>query len=553
MADSNFPWANELSMRFLKKDYLLPGQSLDERVDVICETAEKKLNYPGFASKFRENLQKGWYSLSTPVWTNFGTDRGLPISCYNSHFSDTIESLLGSTHAELAMMTKLGGGTSAYYGDVRGRGAVIKNNGHSFGSVHFAKHHESLVTTCSQGSTRRGNFAGYWPIDHPDVESGEVLGIKTEGHPIQHISYGLCVTDDWLKKMVAGDKKKREIWAKVLHARKNTGFPYILFIDNINRALPPWYKDRGYVVKSSNLCSEVTPTSNHLESFVCCLASMNVFHFDQWRGTDAVKLLAYFLDAVITEFIEKASGIAFMERAVRYAVRHRSLGIGQLGWHSFLQSKMIPFESMEAKRYNVTIAKEIQAQATEASREMAARYGEPEVTEGYGHRNALWGAIAPTKSSSFILEQMSEGVEPCRANVEIKDLAKGKFTLRNRYLEALLVSKGVDVDETFDSIIRKGGSVQHLTCLTEHEKAVFKTFAEISQIEVINQAAQRQPYIDQSQSLNVMIHPSVPTRDINSLHLQAWESGVKSMYYQHSVNAAQEFSRNILSCSSCEA
>lgn len=548
-----FVWANDLSMEFLRKDYLLPGQTLDARADVICDTAADLLGWKGFARRFRDNLEKGWYSLSTPVWTNFGTDRGLPISCYNSYVGDSVESLLGSAHAEVAMMTKLGGGTSAVFSDVRGRGSPITNNGHSFGSVHFAKHYESLIQTCSQGSTRRGNFAGYWDIRHPDVESGEVLGIKTEGHPVQNISYGLCVPDDWLEAMVAGDKKKRDTWAKVLQARKNTGFPYIVFIDTVNRALPPWYKDRGYTVRGSNLCSEVTPTSNLSESFVCCLSSMNVRRFDEWRGTDAVQLLAYFLDAVIEEFVRKAFHIPFMGRAVRYAARHRSLGIGWLGYHGLLQSKLVPFESAEAKRLNAAVGREIRDQAEAATREMAARYGEPEVTRGYGVRNALWGAIAPTKSSSFILEQESEGVEPVRSNVEVKDLAKGKFTLRNRHLEAVLRAKGVDVDAAFDSVVRRGGSVQHLDCLTPHEKAVFKTFAEISQLEVVQQAAQRQQFLDQSQSLNIMVHPSVPTRDVNALHLEAWRSGVKSLYYQHSVNAAQEFARDILACSACES
>jgi ribonucleoside-diphosphate reductase alpha chain len=928
-----YRWLTPLSEQFLSKDYLLSGQTVDERVNAICETAEKKLGKEGFAKRFKENFQKGWYSFSTPIWTNFGTERGLPISCFSSYISDNMDSIL-FTQAELGMMTKNGGGTSVYYGKLRGRGSPIRNNGQSSGSVHFMQLTEKVVEIISQGSARRGNCAVYLDIDHPDIM--EFLNIKNEGFPIQNLSFGVCVPDKWMQSMIDGDYEKRKVWARVLESRINTGYPYILFVDNVNKNTVDVYKDKEMRIFGSNLCvagdqrvvsnrglktakelyedggelllfdnekivksspmllmeknvdtykinlsngmshtvtsyhkvkvrigtkhskngwvniteniqcsdikvgdkvaiqtnkgifgqkdtrseafllglyqgdgtqtneiimldlwendfdlvkeietkfseifyrtgcdkykitnqhnssfirkikapifrnacvskqcnvkkkrlasnclkkalnfekgkvpnwiwesnedsqwqyvrglfytdgtvfvrwneakgnplqlslasidleflkevqlilnnlgmqtsirllrkegesllpdgkgghkyyknktawrliisnkndaiifnektgfldrknivlekreyrdntkkfysvlsveyvgkqdvycckvaseehnwicngvithncNEIMLPSSELESFVCDLSSMNILYYDEWKDTDAVELLVYFLDAVMTEFIEKAKNIPFMQRSVRFAERHRALGLGWLGWHSYLQSKMIPFESMKAKLKNVEIAKNIKTKAYAASKKLAEEFGEPELLKGYGRRNTTLLAIAPTKSSSFILGQVSEGIEPFQTNYYIKDLAKGKFTIKNKYLESLLESKGYNTEETWNSILKMGGSVQHLDFLDEDEKDVFKTFSEISQKEIIIQASQRQKYIDQGQSLNLMIHPSVSVKDINALVIEAWQLGIKGLYYQKSVNAAQQFSRNILSCKSCE-
>ena len=356
-----------------------------------------------------------------------------------------------------------------------------------------------------------------------------------------------------MKEMIAGDAEKRKVWAKVLECRANNGFPYIMFGDNVNNNTVDVYKDKNaYLSLELVFAKSCFPTTEE-ESFVCDLSSMNIFHYDEWKNTNAVELLTYFLDAVMTEFIEKARKIGSWTRAVRFAERHRALGIGWIGWHSFLQSKMIAFESLEAKQLNVEIAKNIKERAYAASEKMAKDYGEPEVLKGYGRRNTTLMAIAPTKSSAFILGQVSEGIEPHRTNYYIKDLQKGKFTIKNAHLEYLFESKGKNTDEVWLDIIKHGGSVQHLDFLNEHEKNVFKTFAEISPKEVVIQAASRQKYIDQSQSLNLMIHPSVPIKDVNALIIEAWRLGVKSLYYQISVNAAQAFSRNILSCTNCES
>jgi ribonucleoside-diphosphate reductase alpha chain len=545
-----YRWLTDLSKLFLERDYLVEGQTVDERVNIICDRAEFLLDRPGFAKEFKENLQKGWYSLSTPIWSNFGTERGLPISCFGSDIQDTMDSIL-FTHAEVGMMTKFGGGTSAYFGKLRGRGEKIRQNGESSGAVHFMKLFDNLINVVSQGSTRRGNFAAYLPIDHKDID--EFLTMRSEGHPIQDLSFGVCVPDVWMQEMIDGDKGKRKTWARVLESRANTGYPYIIFIDNVNNNTVDVYKDKNLKITHSNLCSEIQLPDNETESFVCDLSSLNILYFDEWKDTNAVELLVYFLDAVMTEFIEKAKKISFMERPVKFAERHRALGIGWLGWHSYLQSKMIPFESMDAKLLNATVAKKIKEDAYKASAKMATEYGEPDVLVGYGRRNTTLLAIAPTKSSAFILGQVSEGIEPHRTNYYIKDLQKGKFTIKNQHLENLLRERGMDTEDVWSSILKNAGSVQHLECLTQKEKDVFKTFCEISPKEIVIQAAQRQKFIDQAQSLNLMIHPSIPVKDVNSLIIEGWKLGVKSFYYQISVNAAQQFSRNVLSCVNCES
>lgn len=542
-------WYNDYSKQFMERDYLLPDQTIDQRINVIAQTAENILNKPGFANKFKEYMSKGWYSLSTPVWINFGTNRGLPISCFSSYIPDSMPGILYS-QAEVGMMTKLGGGTSGYFGALRARGESIKDNGVSSGAVHFIPLFDTVINTISQGSARRGNFAAYLDLDHPDIL--EFLTIRSEGSNLQDISFGVCVKDDWLEEMIAGDTQKRQIWAKVLEVRANTGYPYIFFTDNVNKNAPDAYKDIGLRIHGSNLCSEITLSTNSEESFVCCLSSMNILYFDEWKNTDAVETLTYFLDAVMEEFITKAREIPFMKRSVQFAERQRALGIGWLGYHSYLQSKMIAFESTEAKLLNGFIAKTIRDQSLEASQKMAEEYGEPYYLRGYGRRNMTLTAIAPTKSSSFILGQVSEGIEPIRSNYFTKDLAKGKFIIKNPFLVKLLDEKNMNTPDVWDSIIKQAGSVQHLDFLTLEEKFVFKTMSEISPMELIIQASTRQKYIDQSQSLNLMIHPTVPVKDVNSLILEAWRLGVKTLYYQFSANAAQQFSRNILNCVSCE-
>lgn len=545
-----FYWLNEDSRKFLRNGYLLEGVTAEERVREIAERAQEILNEDGFADKFYDYMSKGYYSLASPVWSNFGLDRGLPISCFGSHIEDNMESIL-YTHAEVGQMTKHGGGTSGYFGELRPRGAPITNNGKSNGSYSFTELFDTEITVISQGATRRGQFAGYIDIEHDDLD--EWLNIKTEGDPVQNIYWGVIVGDEWFQSMIDGDEEKRETWAEIIESRINIGVPYIIFRGNVNENKPQVYKDKGCEINASNLCSEISLPANADESFVCCLSSMNALHYDEWKDTDAVETLTYFLDAVMEEFIQETEGTEFMERAVRFAKRHRAIGIGVLGWHSYLQSKMIPFNSTEAMRKNNEIFKTIKERSYDASAELADKFGEPEVLEGYGRRNTTTMAVAPTQSSSIILGQVSPSIEPLKSNYFVRDGAKLKTTQKNRFLEELLQQKNKDTREVWDSIMQNDGSVQHLDFLTDREKKVFKKFSEIPQMAVIKQAAQRQQYIDQSQSLNLSIDPSkVSIKDINQLYIEAWRTGVKSLYYQKSVNAAQKFSQEILQCAACE-
>lgn len=543
-------WLNDDSRKFLERGYLMGDETPEERIKEIANAAQSELKMKGFAEKFEEYMSLGWYSLSSPIWANFGKERGLPISCFGSYIEDTLESIL-EKQAEVGMMTKMGGGTSGYFGDLRERGADISSGGKSNGPVHFMELFESVTNVVSQSNVRRGSFAAYLPIDHPDIL--EFLRIRSDGNEIQNISIGVTVPDKWMQKMIDGDKEKRSVWAKVIQKRFESGYPYLFFSDAVNKNSPDVYQDKGKKIYASNLCSEIALSSDKDESFVCNLSSMNLLHYDEWKGTDAVETLTFFLDAVMSEFIRKTENVAFMEAPRRFAMNQRALGIGVLGWHSYLQSKMIAFESFEAKQKTSEIFSFMKKESHDASELLAEKYGEPELLKGYGRRNVTTMAIAPTTSSSFILGQVSPSVEPLNSNYFVKDLAKGKFTYKNPYLENLLTKYNKNNRAVWKSILTSGGSVQHLDFLSEEEKDVFKTFGEISQKEIIIQTAIRQNYIDQAQSINVMIHPKMPVKEVNQLLIFAWEQGVKTLYYQRGTNPSQELSRNLLKCSSCEA
>ena len=547
---NNIYWLNKDSRKFLERGYLIEGETAEQRIRDIADAAEKILKIKGFADKFEGYVHKGFYSLSSPVWSNFGRTRGLPISCFGSYVDDHMDSILTKV-AEVGVMTKHGGGTSAYFGAVRGRGTPISSGGESTGSVHFMEMFDKLMNVISQGNVRRGSFAAYLPIDHPDIE--EFLQIRSEGNDIQDLSIGVCISDAWMKAMTEGDKEKRRIWGLVIKKRFESGYPYLFFTDNANNQAPQVYKDKGLKINHSNLCNEIYLSNGEDESFVCCLSSMNLERWEEWKDTDAVQTLVAFLDAVMSEFITKTEGMKFMEAPRKFAESQRALGVGVLGWHSLLQSKMIAFESMEAKLLNNLVWKTIRTNADKATEELATLLGEPALLKGYGRRNTTTLAVAPTTSSAFILGQVSPSVEPENSCYYVKNLAKGKFTYKNPYLKTLLKSKDQDTDETWKSILIKGGSVQHLDFLDENEKAVFKTFGEISQKEIIIQASARQKHIDQGQSLNVMIPPNTKPKEVSELMIFAWEQGIKGQYYQRSANPAQELARSIMSCASCEA
>ena len=543
-------WLNEESEQMLNRGYLLKGETVEGAIDRITTAAAKRLYKPELIPAFKEMITKGWISFSSPVWANMGTQRGLPISCFNVHVPDHIE---GITHklGEVIMQTKIGGGTSGYFGELRHRGTAVTDNGKSSGAVSFMKLFDTAMDVVSQGGVRRGAFAAYLDIDHGDIE--EFLNIKEIGSPIQNLFMGVCVPDYWMQDMIDGDMEKRKVWAKVLESRQKKGLPYIFFTDNVNRNKPQVYKDSGAVINASNLCSEIMLPSTADESFICCLSSMNLELYDEWKDTNAVKLAIYFLDAVLSEFIEKTEGNYYLSSARKFALRHRALGLGVLGYHSYLQKNMIPFESMEAKMFNAKAFKQIQEQSIQASKELANIYGEPEMLKGYGMRNTTTMAIAPTTSSSAILGQTSPGIEPFASNYYKAGLAKGNFMRKNKYLAKLLEEKGLDNEDVWREIMLNHGSVQHMKELSQTEKDVFKTFKEISPMEIITQAAQRQQYIDQAQSLNLNIPASLAIKDVNNLMIEAWKLGVKTLYYQRSQSVSKELMVNFVTCSSCEA
>ena len=545
-----FEWANEDSRVFLSRGYIDGNMTVEERVRNISQTAETILDSEGFADKFYDYMSRGFYSLSSPVWSNFGTKKGLPISCNGVFINDNMESILKKT-AEVGMQTKMGAGTSGYYGALRSRGVPIKSGGTADGPVHFMNLTETTVDVVAQGNVRRGSFAAYLDIESPDIM--EFLECREEGSSIINLSLGVCIGDEWMQSMIDGDGDKRTLWARILRKRRESGYPYLFFKDTVNNNAPRVLRDNNIKIWASNLCSEICLPSNEDESFVCNLASMNLLTYDEWKDTDAVETMIYFLDAVMEEYIEKTQGIPFMESAYNFAIRWRALGLGQLGWHSYLQASMIPFESFEAHLKATEISKFIDERAKMASQELAEEYGEPEGMLGYGMRNLTTCAIAPTTSSSFILGQVSPSIEPLASNYFTKDLAKGKFTYKNPYLKEVLAAHERDDLPTWLDILKHGGSVQQLDFLTDHERSVFKTFSEISPLVIVQQAAARQKYIDQAQSLNILIHPDVPAKDVNALIIEGWKLGVKTFYYQRSANPAQELVRDIMNCAACEA
>jgi ribonucleoside-diphosphate reductase alpha chain len=546
---NEYYWLNKDSRKFLERGYLLEGETPEQRIKDIADAAEKYLGIDGFSEKFQNYMSLGYYSLSSPIWSNFGRTRGLPISCFGSYIPDTMEGILNKV-SEVGIMTKMGGGTSAYFGDLRARGEIISSGGESTGPVHFMELFNKLMNVVSQGNVRRGSFAGYLPVEHSNIE--EFLKIRSDGNEIQDMSIGVCVSDEWMQKMIDGDKQARKIWGLIIKKRFETGYPYIFFSDNANNQAPQVYKDKGMKIHHSNLCSEIFLSNDKDESFVCDLSSLNLDKWDEIVETDAIEILVYFLDAVMTEFINKTENVKFMEAPRKFAINQRALGVGVLGWHTYLQSKMISFESMDAKMLNVQIWKTIREKSDLASRELCAMFGEPELLKGYGLRNTTTLAIAPTTSSSFILGQVSPSIEPLNSNYFTKDLAKGKFTYKNPHLIKLLESKNQNTIEVWKTILVNGGSVQKLDFLTQEEKDVFKTFGEISQKEIVIQAAQRQKYIDQGQSLNLMIPANTKPKEVNELMIFAWQQGIKSLYYQRSSNPSQELARSILTCTSCE-
>lgn len=548
MGENMFKWLNEDSKEFLKRGYLEEKIEPIDRIREIRDEFERR-SRTELADKFFEYMSKGWISLSSPIWSNYGTYRGLPISCFGGTLQDSTEDILRGI-SETGMLSKFGGGTAQYFGNIRPRGSEISRGGKTNGSVAFMQMYDSMMEVITQGNVRRGSMAAYLPIDHGDIE--EFLNIRSDDSKIQNLSIAVTIPEGWMQSMIDGDTEKRKLWAKVLKKRSDSGYPYIYFKDNVNENKPKVYKDKGMELNHSQLCAEIHEYTDENKTFTCCLSSLNLKYYEEWKDTDLVEVMMYFLDTVLDEFIEKAQDIPYLEKALLFAKEHRSVGLGVLGWHTYLQDNMIPMEGFEAKQLLNKMFKNISNKTLEASKKISEEKGEPKMLEGYGERFTTRMAIAPTTSSSFILGQVSPSIEPLNSNYFIKDLAKGKFVYKNPKLKEILKDRNKDTAEVWKSILEKGGSVQHLNFLSDREKSVFKTFGEISQLEIIQNASIVQKYVDQGISLNLMIHPLMPAKEINKLMIEAWRLGLKTLYYQRSANMAQELSRELMQCVSCE-
>ena len=560
MAEKTHPdWLTEEALLTLSKGYLFKQETVDGLYKRVSKQAVKVLksippvgddddrvknlvDWAHLEEDLYQILWNGWLGLASPVAANFGTTRGLPVSCYATHLADSVTSIY-SHLKETAQLTKYGGGIGVFFGDIRPIGSPFGQkqgeNGRSSGIVPWAQSYDQAARIVTQGNVRRGSFAMYLPIEHPDVLDLLKAKDHTQGDPRQFIdsNIGLTISDDWLYSMLEGDTAKQDLFVEVLKTRFMTGSPYLVFIDNVNRANPLAYKERGLSVSTSNLCSEITLYTDDNHSFVCVLSSLNLAKYRDWQnwtgksGLTLTQLSIYLLEAVIEDFINKASRMSTMGRALRSARKGRALGLGVMGLHQLYQQENLPFASSGARKLNKSIFSRMKKDATQASQKLAKIFGEPEWCKGYGQRHTHLLAIAPTRTNAMITAAGSQGIEPIDSNFFIGKQSSGSFVRKNTILQKTLQKLGRDTQETWDSIRNHGGSVQHLDFLGAETREVFKTAYEIDQKELIQQAADRQPYICQAQSLNLFFSPNISTEDLLQIHLRAWKLNVKSLYY----------------------
>lgn len=529
-------WMNEEGFRTLTGGYLLPDETPKGMYHRVAKAAASYyVNDKSYEERFFHILWRNWLCPASPVLSNLGTDRGLPISCNSIHVADSVDSIFMKNY-ELATLSKNGAGVGIYLGDIRGRGAPIKGNGFSEGIVPWAKVYDTTTVSVNQGSTRRGASAIYLPVDHRDID--EFINIRRPTGDINrrclNTNHGTCISNDWMNSMINGDKDKRHTWAEILKTRVETGEPYMFFTDNVNDNNPECYVKNNLNVKGSNICTEITLFTDPDHSFVCCLSSLNLVRWNEWKDTDTVNLTVRFLDAVLSEYIEKTANMTGMEASRRSAIKGRAVGIGVLGWHTLLQEEKIPFESFESMKLNAEIFRSINKKANEETIVLAAELGEPEWCKGFNRRNTHLIAIAPTVSNSTIAGGYSAGIEPISANMLAQKSAKGTFIRKNPTLERLLEKKGFDTPETWKSINEQNGSVQHLKCLTAQEKEIFLTAREINQHAIVKLAVQRQKWVDQAQSVNLFFATNSSPKYIHEVHLRAWQNGLKTLYYLRS-------------------
>lgn len=549
-------WMTTEGLTTLLGGYLLPQETPRGMYSRVAKAAASYYqDADKWEKKFFDAMWNNWLCISSPIASNMGTNRGLPISCNSIHVDDSIDSIFHKNH-ELAMLSKKGAGVGIYLGDIRGRGVNISGNGKSEGVIPWAKVYDVTTVSVNQGSTRRGASAVYLPVEHGDIE--EFINIRRPTGDVNrrclNLNHGICITDAWMKSMLAGDKDKRNLWQEMLRNRVETGEPYMFFTDNVNSVNPECYKDKGLSVKTSNICTEIFLHTDPAHSFVCCLSSLNLVKWEEWKDTDTVQITVRFLDAVLQEYIDKSKDVDGLEASRASAIKGRAIGIGVLGWHTLLQSRMIPFDSFEAMALNAEIFKRMRSAAEEETQSLAAELGEPEWCKDHKRRNTHLLAIAPTVSNSIISGGHSAGIEPLAANIYSQKSAKGTFIRKNSVLETLLKDKEQNTMDVWKSINERGGSVQHFDFLTDHEKTVFLTAREINQHAIVKQAAQRQRWIDQGQSINLFFASNSSAKYIHEVHLAAWEAGLKSLYYLRAegVIRGDLASRSKEECSACE-
>ncbi len=548
-------WMNEVALSTISKGYLLPGETPKKAYRRVVSSIASRLGRPDLESKFFKYIWNGWIGLASPVLSNTGTDRGLPISCFGIDTPDSIRGI-GLTNAELMKLTSQGGGVGISLSRIRERGAPIKGNGKSEGVVPWAKIYDSTIIATNQGSVRRGAASVNLNINHPDIK--EYLQIRRpKGDPNrQCLNLHQCVVvdDSFMRKLNDRDQESMELWLEILKARVETGEPYIMFKDNVNKDNPMAYLMNNLDVSMTNICSEITLHTDEEHSFICCLSSLNLAKYDEWKDTDVVETAIYFLDGVMEEFIQKTNGKESMIRTHRHAKKGRALGLGIMGWHTFLQKKDLPFNSIASTAWTHTIFSQIKLKAEAASRQLADEYGEPTWCKGTGMRNTHLLAIAPTVSNSRI-SGCSAGIEPQPANVYTFNGAKGTFIVKNPELVAKLKATKNNTDKVWDQILADNGSVQNLPAevLPEEDKEVFLTFSEVNQLGLVQQAAIRQKYIDQTQSLNLCFDPTDSPRWINQVHLEAWKLGVKTLYYLRTDSVIKgDLGSRVADCVSCD-
>jgi ribonucleoside-diphosphate reductase alpha chain len=534
-AGKDYPsWMDEISLATISKGYLLPGETPKKAYRRVASAAANRLKKPELENKFYSLIWKGWLGLASPVLSNMGTDRGLPISCFGVDTPDSIRGI-GLTNAELMKLTSQGGGVGISVSRIRPRGTEITGNGKSEGVVPWCKIYDSSIIATNQGSVRRGAASVNLDIEHPDIE--EYLQIRRpKGDPNrQCLNLHQCVVvgDSFMRKLESRDQDSMALWAEVLKSRMETGEPYIMFKDNVNKNNPIAYMMNNLDVSMTNICTEITLFTDEEHSFICCLSSLNLAKYDEWKDTDTVELATWFLDGVMQEFIDKSNGRESLKRTHAHARKGRALGLGVMGWHTYLQQKGMPFNSIASTAYTHNIFSNIKNKAEKASRDLAAEYGEPLWCKGTGMRNTHLLAIAPTVSNSVITGGISAGIEPLPANIYTFNGAKGTFIRKNKVLEAILEEKGENKEKWWDQMLADGGSAQNLpdSVLTPEEKELFLTFPEINQLELVRQAAIRQRYLDQTQSLNLSFDPNDSPKWINQVHMEAWKLGVKTLYY----------------------